>query len=116
MDGLPSVQTAATSEADALNLIREAQLPDSPQLVPTSNAAHEELSQKTGLVPGAEVTIAPDDTGRDDPTIGTLVALSPEEVVIRPKKLGGTASIDTYVHFPRLGFVVRPMTKPSAKL
>ena len=34
------------------------------------------------LLPSVQVRVAPDDTGRDDPTLGTLVALSPEEVVI----------------------------------
>ena len=42
------------------------------------------------------------------PTIGTLVALSPEEFVIKPQRLDPPASIDVRVHFPRLEFVVRP--------
>jgi len=46
------------------------------------------------------------------PTLGTLLALSPEEVVIKPAKLeaggGGQGLVDVRVHFPRLGFVVRP--------
>lgn len=49
------------------------------------------------------------------PTIGTLLALSPEEIVIKPQQLGDTpATIDVRVHFPRLGFVVRPQR--SARL
>jgi len=46
----------------------------------------------------------------DSPTIGTLVALTPEEIVIKPQKLEDAATpIDVRVHFPRLGFVVRPV-------
>lgn len=45
----------------------------------------------------------------DSPTIGALVALSPEEVIITPRRLNGDASVDVRVHFPRLGFVVRPV-------
>jgi hypothetical protein len=50
------------------------------------------------------------------PTIGTLVALSPEEVVITPAPLEGKpARVDVRVHFPRLGFVVRPY-KPKTQV
>ena len=51
------------------------------------------------------------------PTLGTLLALSPEEVVIKPAELDGEGEgsvlgaggpVDVRVHFPRLGFVVRP--------
>lgn len=48
------------------------------------------------------------------PTVGKLVALSPEEVVIKPQPLEPVASVDVRIHFPRLGFVVRPT--PSSKL
>jgi len=44
------------------------------------------------------------------PTIGSLVALTPEEIVIKPQRLeDATSSIDVRIHFPRLGFVVRPV-------
>ena len=47
--------------------------------------------------------------GHDNsPTIGWLVDLSPEEVVIKPLELETPALIDARVHFPRLGFVVQP--------
>ena len=49
-------------------------------------------------------------TNRHDksPTIGWLVDLSPEEVVIKPLELEALALIDARVHFPRLGFTVQP--------
>lgn len=35
-------------------------------LLPTPAPAHEELDKKAGLVPGVKVSVAPDDTGRDE--------------------------------------------------
>lgn len=44
------------------------------------------------------------------PTRGELVALSPEEVVIKPVALEEPAKVkDVKIHFPRLGFVVLPV-------
>jgi hypothetical protein len=43
-------------------------------------------------------------TGKNYPTIGTLVGLNKEEVVIRVK---GTSGTPLHVHFPRLGFAIR---------
>ena len=54
---------------------------DAGLLLPTPAPQHVEFDRKLGL-PGVRVTVAPDDTGRDDSTLGTLVALSPEEVII----------------------------------
>lgn len=47
------------------------------------------------------------------PTIGTLVATSPEEVVIKPQPAETPPTVETRIHFPRLGFVVRPVNKSS---
>ena len=51
---------------------------------------------------GEQVSVAPDDTGRD-PVSGELVALSIDEIAIRRHDpfVG-----DVTVHFPRAGFVV----------
>lgn len=80
-------------------------------LLPTPRSSHVELDQKTGLVEGAMVSVAPDDTGRSDPTVGTLITMSPEEVVIKPMPLERPAEVDVRVHFPRLGFTVRPVDR-----
>ena len=46
------------------------------------------------------------------PTLGTLIALTTEEIVIEPRKLEDVkAPIDVRIHFPRLVFVVRPLRK-----
>ena len=73
-------------------------------LLSTPAPSHPSLDGDRGLVPGASVSIAPDDTGRDHPTLGKLVAIGVEEVVIEPE---AEREVDVRVHFPRLGFVVR---------
>lgn len=57
-----------------------------------------------GLKPGDEVSVTPDDTGRD-PVAGVLVASNAHEIAIRrsDERAG-----DVVVHFPRAGFVVMP--------
>jgi hypothetical protein len=49
-----------------------------------------------------------DTTNKVSPTIGTLVALSPEEIIIKPIELESPPTIVVLLHFPRLGFVVKP--------
>jgi hypothetical protein len=45
------------------------------------------------------------------PTFGTLLAMSPEEIVLKPDDIGGTPPpIQVKIHFPRLGFVVKRLT------
>ena len=119
MDLLPSTQTRLLAE-DVDQTLREFLLASpqriAPDLLPTSAPPNRMLNQKLGLNLGTEVSVAPDDTGRDDPTHGTLKAISPEEVVISPNQLYSAPALlaDIKLHFPRLGFVVRP--KPLAKL
>lgn len=73
-------------------------------MVPTPASAHPTLDGERGLVPGASVSIAPDDTGRNHPTLGRLVTIGVEEVVIEPLE---DKEIDVRIHFPRLGFVIK---------
>ena len=77
-------------------------------LLPTPNEVHGEVDVKAGLKKGTMVSVYPDETGRFDPTIGELLAASPEEFVIKPKALEKPAALDVRVHFPRLAFVARP--------
>lgn len=88
-------------------------------LLPTSTQLQTKLEARNGLEVGELVKVMPDDTGFNDPTIGMLLALSPEEVVIEPSspeavdKAGRKARVGGLrLHFPRIGFrVVR--VKPS---
>lgn len=80
---------------------------------------------RLGLIPGQTVAVTPTDTGKQalptltscpslpfsfqfkgktHPTVGTLVGLSREEVVILVK---GTCGTPLHVHFPRLNFAIR---------
>jgi glutathione S-transferase len=56
-----------------------------------------------GRKPGMQVTVTPDDTGKD-PVAGELIALSPLEIVIR-RRDPQVGEVD--VHFPRAGFGVQ---------
>ncbi|KAJ4304876.1 hypothetical protein N0V90_000404 [Kalmusia sp. IMI 367209] len=73
-------------------------------LVPAGADANLGLDKQRGLVPWAVVSVAPDDTGRDNPTVGRLVKIGVEEVIIKPLE---KCEIDVEVHFPKVGFVVR---------
>ncbi|KAF2437229.1 hypothetical protein P171DRAFT_437920 [Karstenula rhodostoma CBS 690.94] len=73
-------------------------------LVPTPAAPNKELDGRIGLVEGALVTVVPDDTGRGNPTVGTLVGVGVEEVIIKPERRG---EVGVCMHFPRVGFVIK---------
>lgn len=105
IDSLPDLQE--TDPQGWIDTIKALPSPSSSQpqtdlLVPTAVEYQTEVQRD--LKPGVNVSVAPDDTGRDNPQTGTLVAVGVEEVVLRPS---GKADVDVLVHFPRLGFVVR---------
>jgi glutathione S-transferase len=60
--------------------------------------------EPNGLAAGMRVAVVPDDYGFD-PVVGELVTADPQEVAVRrhDPELG-----DLVVHFPRIGFQVRP--------
>ncbi|MGH7025645.1 MAG: glutathione S-transferase family protein [Caulobacteraceae bacterium] len=71
---------------------------------PDETAAHDP-ADPLSLSPGAAVTVAADDYGRD-PVLGRLVAANRERVTIAREdpKLGRL-----HVHFPRVGYLVMPL-------
>jgi hypothetical protein len=98
---LPDLQ--ATNPDGWLDAVKESEMKqDSEFMVPT--AGEYQLDLQGHLVPGVHVSVAPDDTGCGNPTLGTLVKIGIEEVVIKPHE---KAEVDVLVHFPRLGFVVK---------
>lgn len=106
IDGLPDTQVTV-KEGDMRwkeALRRTPLLGDGELLVPTAVAPHEALDTRRGMVPGVGVSVVPDDTGRGNPTKGTLVKIGSEEVVIKPHE---KAELDVRIHFPRLGFIVK---------
>ncbi|EKM80318.1 hypothetical protein AGABI1DRAFT_113516 [Agaricus bisporus var. burnettii JB137-S8] len=95
---------------------RKLQGRDAGDLIATSS--HEPLSaagfntmeaDRLGLKENDIVTVAPEDTARNFPTSGKLVALNVEEVIIQVQGQIGIF----HVHFPRLGFDIRPAGKAS---
>jgi hypothetical protein len=108
---LPDLQTEIASEDTAWkDTMRRLGSEASLGLVPTPAAANKELDRRTGLVEGALVSVVPDDTGRGNPSVGRLVEVGVEEVVIRPEERG---EVDVYVHFPRVGFVVKRVERSN---
>ncbi|KIW03813.1 uncharacterized protein PV09_05113 [Verruconis gallopava] len=105
MDRLPDVETKI-GEVEVEKLLTSVR-DQGPKLLPTPAAPHFELDKQNGLVQGTIVSVVPDDTGRDDPSFGELVAITPEEVVIRPLSKNVRPLVDARIHFPRLGFVIR---------
>jgi len=106
IDGLPDTQvTVKKGDMQWKEALRRTPLlGDGELLVPTAVAPHEALDTRRGMVPGASVSVVPDDTGRGNPTKGTLVKIGSEEVVIKPDE---KAELDVRIHFPRLGFIVK---------
>jgi len=115
IDGLSSLETRVEKGDDegitrVLEKVKTARLRKETPLVPTPAGPHELLNKRNGLVAGTQVSIAPDDTGRGSPTEGTLVAITSEEVIISPRRIGNGPSVgEVRIHFPRIGFVVRPI-------
>jgi hypothetical protein len=109
LDCLPSKETIVTDECDVLQKIKACEGPArQPELLPTAAPQLMELDDALGLMVGSLVSAAPADTGRSSPTVGTLLAISPEEVVLRPQK---EAEIEVNIHFPRIEFDIRPASQ-----
>ncbi|ETN42685.1 uncharacterized protein HMPREF1541_01842 [Cyphellophora europaea CBS 101466] len=98
--------------AKITSTIEQTRLDPEIPLLTTAAPPHRELDARNGLSPGVRVSIAPDDTGMNDPSFGTLLATSPEEIVIAPEDIE-SRRVDLRLHFPRIGFRVRPLTKAA---
>lgn len=108
LSALPDLETTVHGESNTAwidQLAATPLLPEDAMMVPTPvDGCPTGLDEQRGLVKGALVSVAPDDTGRDDPTVGELVGAGVEEVVIKP---AGKRRVDVRVHFPRVGFVAK---------
>jgi len=85
-----------TSE-QALKLVQEGDVEDHAGFNATEG-------ERLGLKLGQTVAVTPTDTGKNHPTVGTLIGLNKEEVVILVK---GTSGTPLHAHFPRLNFSIR---------
>jgi hypothetical protein len=64
---LPSTETRMLDPGAALKQLQEYKTPKwMSLLLPTPAKPHFDLDRKTGLVSGVKVSVAPDDTGRDE--------------------------------------------------
>lgn len=120
IEALPSMETRVErgDEQSVDGIMRQLEQTERDQevpLLPTPNASLGGLDERIGLSLGSRVSVAPRDTGHNDPTTGTLTGISPEEVVIVPDvpeavgKAGKKARVEgVRVHFPRVEFVIIP--------
>ncbi|QDS77297.1 hypothetical protein FKW77_004454 [Venturia effusa] len=108
VEGLP-VMLKDCSEDEATRILKEYN-GEKMAFLQSPASPHWDLDGQNGLVAGAKVSVVPDDTGRNNPTLGTLVAITPEEIILNPQELDGSSPlVNTRIHFPRLGFVVKPL-------
>lgn len=112
LDELPTNETKISKDdsdgiARVVEEIFDTKLDDTVPLLPTPVARHDELDQRNGLSRGSRISIAPVDTGMHDPSIGSVLATSPEEIVIAPEDINGRHA-DIRLHFPRIEFRAKP--------
>jgi hypothetical protein len=78
------------------------------------SAGEVDANDPTGFKAGDEVEIWPIETGFSHHDRGTLITLTPDEMVIAKKtKVGGK---EIHVHAPRWGFRIARVREPEAKL
>ncbi|KAG0336625.1 hypothetical protein BG004_007962 [Podila humilis] len=73
-------------------------------------ASHPQEKRKVGEV----VTVSPNDYGKV-PVQGTIVEINQRRVSIRPEPLATHPDIKVVMHFPRIGYIIKPIT-PKAQL
>jgi hypothetical protein len=93
MKGLGHGRRTEMTGEEALQVARKAG--------PAAPPAHDP-ADPSGLKPGAAVTVAADDYGRD-PIAGRLVAVNAERIVIA--RDAGELDL-VHVHFPRVGYLL----------
>ena len=68
LQSLPLTETVVKTSHDTSAALQEIKhsAPSKSSLLPTPNETHVELDKQNGLFVGARVSVAPDDTGRDE--------------------------------------------------
>jgi glutathione S-transferase len=120
LDGLPLLERKvllgdSKGVDKVLGLLNGVKSDREVDLIPTPAPPLSELDERNELRKGTQVQVTPDDTGRGDPSTGYLEALSPEEIVISPKEISNTGNAiqGVRLHFPRLGFILKPVQAPK---
>ena len=99
MDRMKAIGHGKSTELDSKEALRIAQ--EAKPQTQRQQDANDPLGRKSGQ----QVKIVPDDTGRDDPVVGELIASSRDSIaILRSDPQVG----EVIVHFPRAGFVVQP--------
>lgn len=120
LDNLPSIEVRVERNDPeglerTIKQLEDCEAADEVPLLPTDNARLSQVEDTIGLKIGSRVSVRPADTGMLNPTLGTLLATTPEEVVIEPDlPTNGQVRIrGVRLHFPRVEFVITPMDKNS---
>ncbi|KAK8170246.1 hypothetical protein IWX90DRAFT_383940 [Phyllosticta citrichinensis] len=109
VNALPKLEKKVEDPNDTLRAIKNCEMVNIKESRLQAIAPQLEIFDSIGLKKGAEVVVSPNDTGRADLTTGTLVDISAEQVVIQPGRVDGRLpDIQVRLHFPRVGFVIRP--------
>lgn len=99
MDRVKAIGHGKPTEMDAKEALRIAK--EAKPQTQRQQDANDPLGRKSGQ----QVKVVPDDTGKDDPVTGELIASSRDSIaILRNDPLVG----EVIVHFPRAGFVVTP--------
>ncbi|KAF8591262.1 hypothetical protein K439DRAFT_991285 [Ramaria rubella] len=113
---LKSRREASPAPLAKMNSTDAAKMILSSAFLDISDVGFDEVeAERLGLKRGARISVRPDDTGKDVPTFGMLVAMNREEIVLETEEHeGGPASVR--VHFPKLGYVFQDEGAHSSKL
>lgn len=100
MDRVKAIGHGKFTELDAKEALRIAK--EAKPQTQRQQDANDPLGRKSGH----QVSVVPDDTGRDDPVTGELIASSRDSIALlrNDPQVG-----EVIVHFPRAGFVVQPV-------
>jgi hypothetical protein len=70
IESLPLMETEATTSEDVSLILKELksfqEKDERVRLLPTTNESDHALDEKNGWIPGTRVSVAPDDTGKDE--------------------------------------------------
>jgi glutathione S-transferase len=100
MDRVKAIGHGRPTEMDSKEALKIAK--DAKPQTQRQQDANDPLGRKSG----EQVRVVPDDTGKDDPVTGELIASSRDSIAIlrNDPQVG-----EVIVHFPRAGFVVQPV-------
>ncbi|KPI41202.1 uncharacterized protein AB675_8195 [Cyphellophora attinorum] len=114
-DRLPSTETRIEKDdikglETVVDQLRATNYEHEVPVLPTPAGRNVTLDEQRGLVMGANISVWPSDTGMNHPSVGKLLASTPEEIVIEPDVLAdgdAAKTVKLRLHFPRVEFRVK---------